>query len=263
MSVEHDGADGADRSGGVDGRPDPALDALLAVITDEPLPDGAHRDAAFMAAHRSAAADVAVLREQLAVIGGTLADSAPQPAPRPVQPTRNLTPAPRRRPFVLALRVAAAACAATVLAGLGWLVVQAPSGADDSGSSAAKDAAPDAVGDEDAKAGASRTAAGYLACARLVVEGTVTEVAPVPGTGKDRVTLRVSRSYKPEAGPAETVFTIDQAVDPRLREGQHVLVGIPRAAAEPDLWAVGEADVAHHRAWITEALPESRTTDCG
>lgn len=52
------------------------VDALLAAITDEPLPEGAHEDAEFMAEHRSAAADLALLRKQLALIGDTLAEGA-------------------------------------------------------------------------------------------------------------------------------------------------------------------------------------------
>lgn len=49
------------------------LDALLAAITDEPLPEGARDDAEFMAEHGSAVADVALLREQLRIMGDVLA----------------------------------------------------------------------------------------------------------------------------------------------------------------------------------------------
>ncbi|MFE3636065.1 hypothetical protein ACFXOG_17845, partial [Streptomyces sp. NPDC059168] len=41
------------------------MDALMAAITGAPLPPDAHDDPALLAAHRSAEADVAVLREQL------------------------------------------------------------------------------------------------------------------------------------------------------------------------------------------------------
>lgn len=58
-------------------------DALMAAITGEPLSDEARADAAFMAEHDSAAADLALLREQLGIIGHALAEPAP-PAPEPL-----------------------------------------------------------------------------------------------------------------------------------------------------------------------------------
>jgi hypothetical protein len=142
---------------------------------------------------------------------------------------------------------------------MGWLVVQSGTGTgDDSAGSSAADAAAGQHGDEDAKL----ADAGYLACARLVVEGTVAAVEPVPGTGQDRVTLDVERSYKPAKSQDQVVFPMAEDVDPRLRRGDHVLVGITRGQAEPDLWSVGEKEIARERAWITAALPESRTLPC-
>ncbi|MFD6290888.1 hypothetical protein [Streptomyces sp. NPDC060205] len=57
------------------------IDALLAALTDEPLPERARDDAGFMAEHRSAVADVALLREHLRIMGDTLADAPPADAP--------------------------------------------------------------------------------------------------------------------------------------------------------------------------------------
>ena len=53
------------------------MDALMAAITDEPLPEGARDDAEFLAEHRSALADIALLREQLRLMGDTLAAETP------------------------------------------------------------------------------------------------------------------------------------------------------------------------------------------
>ncbi|MGX1562285.1 hypothetical protein [Streptomyces sp. NPDC055506] len=328
-----DGVDGSDvRAGGeYDG-----MDALMAAILGDPVPEGARQDAGYMAAHRTAVADVALLREQLTLMGDTLAhgDGArleagarteagarapanaadpadpagripaagpaagpraaapaagpgaaadpsvrvlptqgrgdgPQPGPgadvcsQPRQEAGVRSLAARRnrpRPLSLALRGLAAAAAATVVVGMGWLVVQAGGGAgdDSAGSSAADTAASPQHGSEDAKLGH----AGYLACARLVVEGTVAEVEPVPGTGQDRVTLEVERSYKPAESEEQVVFPMAEDIDPRLRPGAHVLVGISRGQAEPDLWSIGEKEIARERAWITAALPESRTIPC-
>lgn len=75
-------------------------DALMAAITGEPLPPDAGADA--RGEYRSATADVALLREQLNLIGGALGGTVPEdrPAPAPA-PAPARAPAPRR-PFRLA-----------------------------------------------------------------------------------------------------------------------------------------------------------------
>ena len=42
----------------------------------------------------------------------------------------------------------------------------------------------------------SLSAPGYVACARLIVEGTVADVEPVPGAAQDRVVLAVDRGAR-------------------------------------------------------------------
>ncbi|MFD8813825.1 hypothetical protein ACFV23_20595, partial [Streptomyces sp. NPDC059627] len=86
MTAEHDDHER------YDGRDEEETDALFAVLMDEPLTGGQRADPAFMAEHRAATADVALLREQLGIIGDTLAAPPPRPEPRP-------RPAARRRPW--------------------------------------------------------------------------------------------------------------------------------------------------------------------
>ncbi|MEU0244662.1 hypothetical protein ABZ192_10065 [Streptomyces sp. NPDC006235] len=322
------------------------VDALMAALTDDPLPEGARRDASFMAAHRAATADVALLREQLLLIGETLArdtgteagasgtepeagaqvrgeaggavgraaavgavaGAEPEAGPRikggagdpagrapatgSAAATRAAGPGAaagpaasglepeaagqegragagvislagrrgRPRPLVVALRGLAAAVAAGVVVGMGWLVVQGDHGsADDAAGSSAADSA---AGPARSEASAELGHAGYLACARLVAEGTVAEVEPVPGTGQDRVTLDVDRYYKPAKGRDRIVFPMDEDAEPQPRPGDRVLVGITRGQAQPDLWSVGEKAIASERAWITAAPAESGTRPC-
>ncbi|MFF5518133.1 hypothetical protein [Streptomyces coeruleorubidus] len=268
-----------------DGRRDAdydGTDALMAALVDDPLPEDARHDAPFMAAHRAAAADVTLLREQLLLIGETLArDTGTEAGAAGVEPAveshgaasrageeggagaGGVSPAVRRgRPRALgvALRGLAAAAAVGVVVGMGWLVVQGDHGSSDdaAGSSAADSAAGPPRVDQESKP----SHAGYLACARLVAEGTVAEVEPVPGTGQDRVTLDVDRYYKPAKGQDRVVFPMDEDAAPQPRPGERVLVGITRGQAQPDLWKAGEKEIAPERARIAAALPESGNLPC-
>ncbi|WP_405582744.1 hypothetical protein [Streptomyces sp. NBC_01092] len=230
-------------------------DALMAAITGEPLSDEARADAAFMAEHSSAAADLALLREQLGIIGHALAEPPP-PLPEPVpvrQPSRV-----RRRIRTVAFGSLAVAAAASVLVGMGWLVTQAGGGADsDAGASSADKAMPSQQSGDTAFGGPQ-----YLACSRLVAEGRATSVEQLPGTASLRVTLDMTRYYLPDQGEQELTFVVDENLVPGLRKGDKVLIGIPRGAREPDFWAVGEQDIAPERAWITASLPEARERGC-
>src|SRR2546430_465015 len=99
MPAEHNGAD-----------------ALMAAITGEALSEEARADTAFMAEHRRAEADVALLREQLGIIGDALgAEERPQRQSAPVRAPRD-----RGRARRFAFGSLAAAAVATVLAGMGW-----------------------------------------------------------------------------------------------------------------------------------------------
>ncbi|MGA5202485.1 hypothetical protein [Streptomyces variegatus] len=284
------------------------MDALMAVLAGGPVPEEARRDAAFMAAHDSAAADVALLRRQLGLLGDTLARPTEEQAETPAGRTTPLGPTPTRpepggvsagrgsggvevsavaggggvadpgggggspvvslasrrrtrpKPLVVAVKGLVAAVGAGLVIGMGWLVTQSggmSSGGDQGGSAADGSVARPQTG-EDAKLGH----AGYLACARIVVEGTVTGVETVPGTGQDRITLDVERYYKPAKGRTRITFPLGTGVEPRLRAGDHALVGIPDGQAEPDLWTTGEQEIARDRAWITAALPASRALPC-
>ncbi|WP_149830442.1 hypothetical protein [Streptomyces tailanensis] len=297
--AEHDGAEYDEYDG---------MDALMAVLMDEPLPEKALADAEFMAARQSAAADVALLREQLGLIAEALAGTAeeagteeearaeaagppgrltaappgdaagaetgpgrgPEPEAAPVPPVRPLPTRParprrHRRALSLAFGTLAAAAAATVVVGLGWIVVQSGGGAyttSDSGAAQSDSAAGKKDSGGNADDSGSLSTEGYVACARLIVEGTVVSLEPVPGTQQDRVTLDVDRYYKPDKGADEIVFPMDEDVDPRLKVGDHVLIGIPRDAAEPDIWTTDETDIARDRAWIKEALPGAAGLTC-
>ncbi|MCX4990900.1 MULTISPECIES: hypothetical protein [unclassified Streptomyces] len=249
------------------------VDALLAAITDASLPEGARDDVAFMAEHRSAREDVDVLREQLVIIGDALADSGKAAEPgrasqrsqgfrRPGGPRRSGdgrpggTPKTRSRhrgALAVGVGALAAAAVASMVVGMGWLVAHnGMGGADDQASSS--DAKTDSAN--------SFSAPGYIACSRLIAEGTVTEVVQVPGTEQDRITLDVYHSYKPAKGEKEVTFLMDQNVDPRLHEGDEVLVGIGQHAPTPDIWTTGEKNIARDRAWIVKALPAARGMRC-
>ncbi|MEU0113583.1 hypothetical protein ABZ137_07575 [Streptomyces bobili] len=255
---EHESPDEA--RGGQDG--DGGTDPLMAVLLGEPLSEEARRDPVFMAGHRAATADADVLREQLGVLADALT-RPPEPAVRrpvvvPLRPSRRLLP--------LALKTVGVAAAGALVVGGGWLLGQVDGGANDAGSSSADKA----VADEKSAPGASDGPLGdpgYLACARLVVEGDVTDVAPVRGTSRERVTLHVTRSYKAQASAEasardEVEFVMERDMDPLLTEGDHVLVGFARGSESPDVWALGEADIAAERSALARALPEADGMPC-
>ncbi|MGW3119056.1 hypothetical protein ACWDBW_18255 [Streptomyces sp. NPDC001107] len=233
------------------------VDALMAAITGEELPEEARTDAAFAAEHRRATADVALLRQQLGIIADALAEE-PRPERRPaaVRAPRDWRPARR-----FAFGSLAVAAVATVLSGLGWLLVQANSGVDTmSGGSA--DSASKA--DRNAEAGSAFSSPGYLACTGLVAEGEVTAVDPVSkAAGQDRITLDVTRSYKPEKSRKEITLVIEEeTLSKALHKGDHILVSVPPRSAVPDQVIVGEKSIARERAGLTRALPESAGATC-
>ncbi|WP_439943045.1 hypothetical protein [Streptomyces sp. BBFR115] len=102
---------------------------------------------------------------------------------------------------------------------------------------------------------------GYLGCARLVVEGEVTRVAPVSGGAEVWVTLRVTHTYKADRPAKEAVVALTGPLG--FGVGDHVLVAVPRRADGSDAWLVGERAIAPQRDRIARALPASRATACG
>ncbi|MEU8968402.1 hypothetical protein AB0D11_03850 [Streptomyces monashensis] len=247
------------------GREYDGVDALMAAVTGEPLPEQARRDPAFVAEHRAAAADVAVLREQLALLGEALVGGTEAEAEADGEERRAVVPRPVRRPrparrrgLRFALGSLAGVTAFAAVAGFGWLVTHGSGQA--GGASAASDAKSRPV--RGADQGRPADPARELACSRLVVEGTVARVTPQRASSWKRVTLTVTRSYKPAHGPAEVGFLLDDGARPAPRAGQHVLVTVLAGEQDARLWAVGDARVAAGRAWITESLPASRHLTC-
>ncbi|MFD9321035.1 hypothetical protein ACFWDQ_25775 [Streptomyces sp. NPDC060053] len=273
----HERHEGQDRQEGYDG-----MDALMAAVLDVPLSDlseEARADSAYLAAHRSATADVALLREQLGVLADVLTEpvsertQAPAPAPAAVPGrTQVPVPAPVRRPRPrsrvrpLGLRLAGVAAAGALVLGGGWVVVQIGQGVAGVESSKSADSAAGSDEKADASAGDGSSLLGdpgYLACARLVVEGDVTAVGRVAGTTRERVTVHVTHAYRPAAGSGPEVdFVLEEDMDPLLREGDHVLVALSKGSTTPDVWAVGEPDIAQEREALTRALPETEGVTC-
>jgi hypothetical protein len=213
---------------------------LMRAVAGEPLP-GDDPEAA------AVAADIALLRTQVQGLGDALA--GPRPRPKPVAAAR------RRRPLRLALGSLAAACGVAVAGGMAWLVLQG-------GGASVDSAGSDKAAARDSGGGAKLSEAGIVACARLIVEGTVVEVDAGPGTGQDRITLRVTHAYKPKGATETTVtFPMDHDVSPRLAVGDRPLIMIPRGGTEPDHWALG-ADRTRLRTQVIKALPRAENTPC-
>ncbi|MDQ1038629.1 hypothetical protein QFZ75_005045 [Streptomyces sp. V3I8] len=253
------------------------VDALLAALTDEPLPAGAGDDALFMAEHRSAVADVALLRDQLRLMGDALAGERPPPgrdvrgprapaaAHRPVRasaPLRPPEPAGPRRPGRYRRHTGAAVGALVVtagtalLGGLVWLGVQGGAGGDGSGDSAASK-------QEDSAGDLGPSPQTHLACAKVLVEGTVRGVTAA-GAGNVHVVLEVKRYYRPERSVAEhptITVTLPEEAREDLKAGTYALVRVPVFARDRLDWETGPG-VADARGDILEALPGARGMKC-
>ncbi|MGP4051731.1 hypothetical protein [Streptomyces sp. 2A115] len=256
-----------------------AADALLAAITDEPLPEGAHDNAEFMAEHRSAVADVALLREQLRAMGDTLA-TASERSERSVQqehreqsegPERSAEPVPLRPPTPfrppkphwslrfagVALGAMVAAVGTAMLGGLVWLGANGGSG--DTGASSDSNAS---AADE----GSGKLAASpemHIACSKVLVEGTVRSITPT-GDGNVRVALDVKRYYRPERSatdhPTITVTLLDSARED-LKVGTYTLIRVPVYPEDRQDWETGWG-VGDAREGIVDALPGARGLKC-
>ncbi|MFH9661292.1 hypothetical protein ACH4NF_24700 [Streptomyces sp. NPDC017248] len=246
----------------------------MVAITGESPPERVRRDPGFRAEHQAAEADLALLRDRLAwlaealtgeagedaVAGGTArpAGGARPSGARPHRPRDRTRPAgpPRRRPARVALGVLVGAAVFCLALGLGRLATSGGGVAADDGAASAKSGTSAAAG------GRPADPARELACSRLVVEGTVTRVERQAESSSSRVTLSVSRSYRPAHGPADVAVLLDADARPAPRAGQHVLVRVARGERSAALWAVGDDRVAAARAWITDALPGSRDLAC-
>lgn len=233
-------------------------DALMAALTDEAVPGGSEAGPERAAERAAAVADVALLREHIGLVGRAL--SAPTPELVPDRPAAVRPAGVRRRRVTMALGLAAAAAAVSLVGGAAWLAIESGGGVSESAdNSDAKGAAPEA-GDEAGNGGGNKDqkSGAYVPCARLVVEGTVKRVEPVPGGVQERIVLDVTRYYKPSQGSGQVTFVMDVDVDPRLRPGDRTLIGIPKGQASPDIWSNKKADIAGDRAWIERELRQEK-----
>ncbi|MDQ1029242.1 hypothetical protein QF035_006824 [Streptomyces umbrinus] len=213
------------------------MDALMAALTDEPLPEDARDDAEFLAEHRSALADVALLREQLRLMGDTLAaetpgteaassrtasaqtpvaeggrpEAEPSTAPVPLRkPKPRRTPRPLWKPKSLRApkpvrpsqppwyRRYAGVALGTLVVGAGTALLGGMVWLGVQGGADDGGAASDSAAKQESGAGdSSYSPEMHLACSKVLVEGTVRSITPTDD-GNVRVVLKVKRYYRPE-----------------------------------------------------------------
>ena len=260
---------------GYEGEGDARTDALLAAITDEPLPQEALDDPEFMAEHRSAVADVAALREQLMVMGEALAaesepsqaDPVPVRAPKlakPAKPARSWQP---RRYAGLAVGALVIAMGTTLLGGLVWLGVQNSGGgdagvsSDSAGGKAESSSGEDTATDERGEKPFSPEM--YIACSKVLVQGTVLSVTR-RDDGDVRVVLEAKRYLRPEQTVAEhptIAVNLYDSARADLKVGVDALVRVPVHTQEPQEWKVGP-EAAEDRDGFVDALPGAQGLKC-
>ncbi|GAB2954672.1 hypothetical protein GCM10023080_011940 [Streptomyces pseudoechinosporeus] len=253
-----------------EGEGDARTDALLAAITDEPLPQEALDDPEFMAEHRSAMADVAELREQLLFMGEALAAESersqadPAPARTAKPPKRAARSWQPRRYAGLALGALVVALGTTLLGGLVWLGVQSGGGAE-AGSDSAASRAESGSGDDTAADSGEKPFSPemHIACSKVLVEGTVLSVTP-RDDGDVRVVLEVKRYFRPERTVAEQptiAVNLYGSARADLKVGVDALVRVPLHTQEPQEWKVGP-EAAEDRDGLVDALPGAHGLKC-
>ncbi|MCZ4514906.1 hypothetical protein O3Q52_43690 [Streptomyces sp. ActVer] len=274
-------------------------DALMAALTDGPLPEDARDDAEFLAEHRSALADIAQLREQLRLMGDTLAaetpgteaastrtpaveggrsEAEPSPAPVPLgKPKPRRTPRPLGKPKSLRApkpvrpsqppwyRRYAGVALGTLVVGagtamLGGMVWLGVQGGGGAGGSSDSSAAKEDSGAGDSSLYSPEM---HLACSKVLVEGTVQSITPTDD-GNVRVVLKVKRYYRPEQSvvdhPTITVTLLDSA-RADLKVGTYTLVRVPVYPQDRQDWETGWG-VGDARKGIVDALPGARGMKC-
>ncbi|MFF2025951.1 hypothetical protein ACFVW2_29690 [Streptomyces sp. NPDC058171] len=103
---------------------------------------------------------------------------------------------------------------------------------------------------------------GYVACMRQIAEGEVTRRESHPDGAWVELTVKVTRWYKPDRGPARITFRMDADADPQLKVGQRTLLTFPKGReTHPYDWATG-ADLLTLRTMVVKALPASRKIEC-
>ncbi|MFF8602547.1 hypothetical protein ACF065_21455 [Streptomyces sp. NPDC015232] len=250
---------------------DEGMDPLMRVLSDEDLPEAADRDPEIAAAR----ADVAVLREQLALLGPLLAGDAPRGdapagsapesvAPEPVTPQPVAARVRGRGRRVLAWTLAASVVLAVGGVGVAYRVAHS--------------------GDVDGVGGSAKlTPEAHVACATDIAEGTVARVEPLAEEGGLRVVLQVEHRYKPASGERRLVFRASDSPDSEapaesyFRVGTRMLVVVSRFADEGPLTFregaappgeigddVGEVrdELEYGRKWIEGAMPGASGLEC-
>ncbi|MEV7201709.1 hypothetical protein [Streptomyces griseoluteus] len=165
----------------------------------------------------------------------------PSPAPaagRAREPREETVPATRRRSrrmLVAAIGLAAAVAAATFTAV--W--------------------APWSAGEE---AEAKPDQSGIVACAKLIVAGTVAGTDSA-GPGEVGVRLDVERYVKPGKGPGEVRFVVPREDGAAYRAGTRVLVSVSRFADEVPLLFTGD-EIRTAEEWMTAEAGRPDAPEC-
>ncbi|WP_448319163.1 hypothetical protein, partial [Streptomyces sp. CO7] len=211
-------------------------DPLLAVLNGDPVaPDADERT---RAAHEAAEADVLLLRGALRDIGDALAAAPATPAAAAPVPPEELA-ARRRARRRSAVTWGAGLAAAAAVTGVMYLGATGAVRGDASYSASDAKAKPDMGADEKAAGSGSSADRPAIACASLVVEGTVVRLRPLPD-GHVQVTLEAERYWVPnqEASEAPVAVTVlPQEARTDLPVGTRALV---TQGASGGWWATGD-----------------------
>lgn len=225
-------------------------DPLAYLLDDDPVPDDVRADPRFAEAE----ADVEAIKRGLHLVAAA--------TPKPPKAQRS------RWNGNVILAVAACSLVAVTFGGLvaipsflnGAEQNSTTAGSAGSGSQAAPE--PAAPADPDRRplgGGQDLTEEGLVSCATLIVDGVITDVQPGPTSDTNKLTINVTRTYKPAS--SESQLTVTAYKTERQRIGATAFVIVSRFANEPvGVYVGSDRDSALQR--FDKALEQKRLPPC-
>lgn len=223
-------------------------DPLAYLLDDDPVPDDVRADPRFA----DAQADVEAIKRGLHLVAAA--------TPKPPRAQRG------RWNGNVILAVAACTLVAVTFGGLvaapsffGPTATNSSAGQGSAGSGTQGEPPPKAAPSAPFNGGADLTEEGLVSCATLIVDGIITDVQPGPTSDTNKLTVNITRVYKPASAESQLTTTVYKNEGQRIGAAAFVIVS--RFVDEPVAVFVGsDRDSALQR--FDKALGQEKLPPC-